>query len=190
MKKDMLMDAINNVDEDFLAETDMLRQRKSYSRKKLISWVSIAACVCLILGAVIGGASNLNIGNLAGTVTSGSATLDKRFSEAMSNSTTGWQYKNGQWMYYDENGTPTTGWVNNISGYEGKTFYFDNSGVMSVGWLNKGENRYYFDDEGIMQTGLTMIDGKLYYFSQQGVLLQNCVTPGGYTADEDGVIIK
>ena len=49
MKHEMLSDALNDLDEDLIAETDRLRQQTKSGKKKSILWGTAAACLCVIL---------------------------------------------------------------------------------------------------------------------------------------------
>ena len=49
MKHEVLSDALNDLDEDLIAETDRLRQQTKSGKKKSILWGTAAACLCVIL---------------------------------------------------------------------------------------------------------------------------------------------
>ena len=49
MKQELLSDALNDLDEDLIAETDKLRQRTKSGKKRLIRWGAAAACLCVVL---------------------------------------------------------------------------------------------------------------------------------------------
>ena len=49
MKQELLSDALNDLDEDLIAETDKLRQRTKSGKKGLIRWGAVAACLCVVL---------------------------------------------------------------------------------------------------------------------------------------------
>lgn len=49
MKQELLIDALNDLDEDLIAETDKIRQRTSSGKKRLIRWGAAAACLCVVL---------------------------------------------------------------------------------------------------------------------------------------------
>ena len=52
MKQELLIDALTDLDEDLIAETDQLRQQTVFRRKRLIRWGAAAACMCVVvLGA-------------------------------------------------------------------------------------------------------------------------------------------
>ena len=51
----------------------------------------------------------------------------------------------GQWMYYDQNGNPVTGWLTAAS----NKYYFDTNGIMQAGkWMQINSNNYYFNANG------------------------------------------
>lgn len=49
MKQELLSDALNDLNEDLIAETDKLRQRTNFGKKRLIRWGAAAACLCVVL---------------------------------------------------------------------------------------------------------------------------------------------
>ena len=49
MNRELLSDALNNLDEDLIAETDRLRQRTESGKRRLIRWGAAAACLCAML---------------------------------------------------------------------------------------------------------------------------------------------
>lgn len=54
MKKEQLIDAMNHADEDLLVKADTMRKGKMFTRKVLISWTAMAACLCLVVGLAVG----------------------------------------------------------------------------------------------------------------------------------------
>ena len=80
-----------------------------------------------------------------------------------------WEYINGNWWAFDENGYAKTGWLWD------ETF---------GGW-------FYIDPERGMQTGWVLIDGVWYYFhpvsdGRRGIMYAGQKTPDGYYVDENG----
>lgn len=49
MNQYLLSDALNDLDEDLISETDKLRQRSKSEKKRLIRWGAAAACLCVVL---------------------------------------------------------------------------------------------------------------------------------------------
>ena len=51
MKEDFIIDALENIDDDMLADVDRLRERQSAKPRRLwMRYISAAACACFILG--------------------------------------------------------------------------------------------------------------------------------------------
>lgn len=49
MNQELLSDALDDLDEDLIAEADRLRQRTASGRKRLMRWGAAAACLCFVL---------------------------------------------------------------------------------------------------------------------------------------------
>ena len=101
-----------------------------------------------------------------------------------SNVQSGWEIKDGQKYFRDNNGNRISGWLfddsnlyyfdpytnaavtglNNIDGYD---YYFDpTTAVAQSGWLYINGNYYYFDKKNYQSaSGITNIDDHLYYFN-------------------------
>ena len=80
-----------------------------------------------------------------------------------------WEYINGNWWAFDENGYAKTGWLRDEA---------------FGGW-------FYMDPERGMQTGWVLIDGVWYYFhpvsdGRRGIMYAGQKTPDGYYVDEKG----
>ena len=80
-----------------------------------------------------------------------------------------WEYINGSWWAFDENGYAKTGWLRDEA---------------FGGW-------FYMDPERGMQTGWVLIDGAWYYFhpvsdGRKGIMYAGQKTPDGYYVDENG----
>lgn len=80
-----------------------------------------------------------------------------------------WEYINGSWWAFDENGYAKTGWLRDEA---------------FGGW-------FYMDPERGMQTGWVLIDGVWYYFhpvsdGRRGIMYAGQKTPDGYYVDEKG----
>lgn len=77
-----------------------------------------------------------------------------------------WTSSGNKWMFM-VNGTPYTGWLNDL---DGKCYYFNSDGIMQTGWVDYEGKRYYFDLDGIMQTGFITVEGKSYELLSDGSL--------------------
>lgn len=54
-------------------------------------------------------------------------------------------------------------------------------------WKQDGTTwRYQEDDGSYTANGWKWVNEKCYYFDVNGIMLANCVTPDGYTVDENG----
>ncbi len=99
----------------------------------------------------------------------------------------GW-YKNidGDWLYYDSNINPLTGWQD----LNGHTFYFDENGIMQTGVKEIDGEKYFFNTSGYLKTGWLKIDGQWYYADETGAFQIGWVKVGGvqYYLDENGVM--
>ena len=96
-----------------------------------------------------------------------------------------WKEIDGVWYHYDENGTLSTGWLN-----DGEAWYWmDENGAMTTGWVLIGEDYYYLNDSGVMQTGWLQDGGFWYYLDSSGRMLKN-EQMGEYTFDEEGHLIE
>lgn len=118
-------------------------------------------------------------------------------------SQTGWSNINGNWYYFDENGSQAFGWqtINDkwyyfnqwgrmVSGWtlvSGNWYYFDVNDGMQKGWIL--DNSYYLDENGVMLSGWQNIDGDDYFFNASGYKLRNCWIGNNYLL-EDGKMAK
>ena len=98
----------------------------------------------------------------------------------------GWQKIDGNWYYFDEEGTRIVGKkeINGATYYfnqegvmqtgwiftEGHWNYFASSGAMKIGWVKDKGTWYYLDKDGVMLTGLQEIDGTRYYLNASGAM--------------------
>ena len=98
----------------------------------------------------------------------------------------GWQKIDGNWYYFDEEGTRIVGKkeINGATYYfnqegvmqtgwiftEGHWNYFASSGAMKTGWVKDKGTWYYLDKDGVMLTGLQEIDGTRYYLNASGAM--------------------
>lgn len=98
---------------------------------------------------------------------------------------TGWDYIDGKWYLFDENGWMLTGWQE----VGDKWFYMNLSGEMVTGWLLDAGNWYYMDSSGAMLTDTITPDG--YWVGSDGVMIQNLpeeTISEGSTVREDSPI--
>ena len=113
--------------------------------------------------------------------------LEEKNVEIPSNSTPGWLLKEGDWYYYDLNGTRASGWryIGNVWYYfngdniskpgvmsksthqliNGNMFVFDASGAMQTGWILEPEGWYYADGSGALANGWRYVNGAWYYLA-------------------------
>ena len=111
--------------------------------------------------------------------------LEEKNVEIPSNLTPGWFLKEGDWYYYDLNGTRVSGWryIGNVWYYfngdniskpgvmsksthqliNGNMFVFDASGAMQTGWILEPEGWYYADGSGALANGWRYVNGAWYY---------------------------
>ena len=111
--------------------------------------------------------------------------LEEKNVEIPSNLTPGWFLKEGDWYYYDLNGTRASGWryIGNVRYYfngdniskpgvmsksrhqliNGNMFVFDASGAMQTGWILEPEGWYYADGSGALANGWRYVNGAWYY---------------------------
>ena len=111
--------------------------------------------------------------------------LEEKNVEIPSNLTPGWLLKEGDWYYYDLNGTRASGWryIGNVWYYfngdniskpgvmsksthqliKGNMFVFDASGAMQTGWILEPEGWYYADGSGALANGWRYVNGAWYY---------------------------
>lgn len=96
----------------------------------------------------------------------------------------GWKCVDGNWYYYNEDGTVATGFRE----IDGETYYFNEKGCMAVEWSEIGGSVYYFGTSGAMQTGWKYIEGYSYYFDFDGKMQTGWIYDenGGYYLEENG----
>jgi len=116
------------------------------------------------------------------------------------NEKTGWVKKNGEWLYYNQNGELKTGWLMD----NGKWYYLDFSGVMKSGWYQENDKWYYSNGEwyppkgkwyyatssGEMQTGWIKDKNKWYFLSNSGAMESGWIKDKGtwYYTSSDGAM--
>lgn len=75
----------------------------------------------------------------------------------------GWQNENGRWRYQYADGS----YVKDKFQYlDGKWYNFDENGYMRTGWYLRGSVWFYLKPDGAMATGWEQIDQKWYYFDE------------------------
>ena len=77
---------------------------------------------------------------------------------------TGWQSINGNWYYFNEDGSMHTGWLN----YSGRNYYLRPSGEMATGWVYTNNHYQYLDTFGIQQYGWQYVYGYWYFLDYHG----------------------
>lgn len=96
----------------------------------------------------------------------------------------GWQFIDGKWYYYGNNGVKQTGWLKDGTYW----YHFNTSGVMSTGWVEDSSGKYYLNPvkdsdgpQGAMAVGWKSLNGTYYYFnkgrSPEGALYYTGVNP-------------
>ena len=72
------------------------------------------------------------------------------------------------------------------------TYYFDAQGNMVTGWVQTADNKWFFfdnaktADEGKMSLGWKQVQGSWYYFTPDGSMMENGITPDGFSIGADG----
>ena len=97
-----------------------------------------------------------------------------------------WQYIDGNWYHFDQNGYMQTGWLQ-----LGNTWYYlKPSGAMAIGWEKVGGDWYYLNSSGAMQTGWLQLGNTWYYLKSSGAMASNEWVDGGvYYVDANGIYI-
>lgn len=119
--------------------------------------------------------------------------------------TVGWVNSNGNWSYYNTDGSKATNWIKvgptwyflNSNGImqtgwirDANLWYFSNSsGAMQTGWIKDGGSWYFLRPSGDMATGWLEDSGSWYYLNISGAMLSN-TTINGYTLGADGTWIR
>lgn len=101
---------------------------------------------------------------------------------------TGWVAENGQWKYYQEDGTMArSAWIQDG---EGSWYFLNDDGSMRTGWLQNGDDWYFFDSSGVMQTRAIRVEDRVYYMNYDGTLLVGSHSVDGirYKFTENGCI--
>ena len=103
----------------------------------------------------------------------------------------GWSYENGNWYYYNTDGSLATGWLLLddcwyylesdgrmrasawVASTETDWYWLGGSGIMQSNyWVEENGNRYYLKENGLMAHGEdVVINGMKYTFADSGVLI-------------------
>lgn len=91
----------------------------------------------------------------------------------------GWQLADGQWFYYNEDGTAYNGWLNDtyyisegymmtnsvVNSHSENPKYVGYDGIVRKSWIQDGNSWYYAENDGsLVQNAWKLIGGKWYYF--------------------------
>lgn len=79
---------------------------------------------------------------------------------------TGWQYINGKWYHFNENGIMSTNWLKDSNDW----YYLKSSGDMATGWQYINNHWYLFNPSGQMLTGWVQSDKDWYPLSNSGAM--------------------
>lgn len=113
--------------------------------------------------------------------------LQEQQNAAQTNEEQGWILRDGDWYYYNEDGSVRTGWiyyndewyflsdedgsmVRGDAANDGENWYFlDEDGHIAIsGWGSTADNRWYYaDDNGILKNGWQEISGDWYYLDTE-----------------------
>ncbi|ALB44189.1 N-acetylmuramoyl-L-alanine amidase [Clostridium beijerinckii] len=122
-------------------------------------------------------------------------------------SSIGWRFENGNWYYYNSDGSKVTGWIKPDSNWyylysdgsmakgwsllRGKWYYFKSSGAMQLGWIKDSNKWYYLQGDGSMITGFNLIDGRKYFLDSSGAMKTGWVSISGqwYYFNSDGSML-
>ena len=86
----------------------------------------------------------------------------------------GWNLKDGEWYFHNENGDVQTGWVKDHA----KWYYLEATGEMKTGWVKTGNKWYYLAQSGEMKTGWVKTGNKWYYLAESGEMKTGWVKTG------------
>jgi Choline-binding repeat/Putative cell wall binding repeat len=86
-----------------------------------------------------------------------------------------WVQHNGQWNYYNSNGSLHKGWLS----LQNTWYYLDSKGIMKTGWISDGGKWYFMKASGAMATGWIKSGNEWYYMNQSGVMSSGWIKDGG-----------
>ena len=98
-----------------------------------------------------------------------------------------WKKINEYWYFYNSNGQPIKGWLEN----KGYKYYLDkNTGIMQTGWELIENKYYYFGPNGEMKTGWINDGWTDYYLKKDGTIYKGLLDDGMYKyyMDENGEV--
>ena len=97
---------------------------------------------------------------------------------------TGWVETDGEWHYYNKDGSFLTG----LQKVGSKWYFFSEEGIMQTGWTDIEGDKKYFRETGAMATGWQEIDGYWYCFDGDGKKETGWILSGTnwYYLDKDG----
>ncbi|OAT80934.1 hypothetical protein A6P54_13110 [Bacillus sp. MKU004] len=86
----------------------------------------------------------------------------------------GWLSNNRTWYYLDSKGIMKTGWIKD----GGKWYFLKSSGAMAAGWIKSGSEWYYMNPSGAMSTGWVKDGGKWYFLKSSGAMAAGWIKSG------------
>lgn len=117
--------------------------------------------------------------------------------------TSTWLKVEGKWYYFNKSGyVVKSTWIGDYYLGEDGVMYEDrktpdgyyvnkNGKKLISGWNSNNVGKWYEDEYGNYPTSQwKYIDGYWYYFNNYGFMLEDTVTPDGYTVDKEGRWIK
>ncbi len=96
----------------------------------------------------------------------------------------GWVLREGNWYYYDGNGSLAKNqWLK--SG--GSLFWMNEDGAMATDvWIERERKWFYLGGSGSAVSGWQEIGGKWYYFNKETMAMETDMTIGSWYVGKDG----